>query len=372
MIIAILNWRDIRHPRGGGAEIVTHEYAKGWIKRGHQVRLVSLAYPGSVPEEEIDGVKINRLGLPLWSNFLLIHPLMLCYYWFCLRGKVDLVVDQIHWVPIFTPLFVKERKLAFIHEVANDIWTKQSYNKMFGFLGSLLGKYLLFPYKNTKFLTVSNTSKESLIKNSINSKNITVIHNGIDIPVLRKPTKKFSQPTLIYIGRISWIKNLEDMILAFSKIKMKIPIAKLFIAGRAVDQKYMDKLTKIIRRNKLTEGVRFLGYISNKKKQTLLDKSHLFLHTSLCEGWGLGVIEAAAQGTPAVVYNVSGLSESVVAGKTGIVCDKNTPDEMAKQILSLLSSDKRYADMQKNCLKRAKEFTWDKAAHKSLNLIESI
>jgi glycosyltransferase involved in cell wall biosynthesis len=61
------------------------------------------------------------------------------------------------------------------------------------------------------------------------------------------------------------------------------------------------------------------------------------------EGWGLIVTEAASQGTPAVVYDVDGLRDSVRNGETGLVTRTNTPAELAANINVLLSQPNLYA-----------------------------
>src|SRR3989304_3882582 len=122
----------------------------------------------------------------------------------------------------------------------------------------------------------------------------------------------------------------------------------------------------------ISPKVRFLGKVSEKKKIELLRKAHILLHASIKEGWGLVVIEAASQATPAVVYNVAGLRDSVKNGKTGIVIKENTGREMAREALDLLKNKKRYQAFQKNALDWAKSLTWDKATKDSLKLIESV
>jgi hypothetical protein len=47
--IVILNWRDITHPRAGGAERVTHEIARRWVAWGQQVTLFCASYQGAPP-----------------------------------------------------------------------------------------------------------------------------------------------------------------------------------------------------------------------------------------------------------------------------------------------------------------------------------
>ena len=62
MRILILNWRDIRHPEKGGAEILTFEIAKRLVTKGHSVTWFSPRFKNSKPEEEIEGVQFVRAG----------------------------------------------------------------------------------------------------------------------------------------------------------------------------------------------------------------------------------------------------------------------------------------------------------------------
>jgi hypothetical protein len=123
MHILILNWRDIKNPLAGGAEISTHEHAKRWVKAGHKVTLFSSSFTGGEAFEKIDGVKIIRRG----SHYT-VHLHAIFYYLIALREKVDLVVDEFHFIPFFTPLYFRGKKLAFIHETAKELWFE---NRMF-------------------------------------------------------------------------------------------------------------------------------------------------------------------------------------------------------------------------------------------------
>lgn len=366
MKIAIFNWKDIKSPQSGGAEIVTSEYARGWVQAGHQVSLICPAFVGGLRTETVDGVKIIRLGPKNKYSQFLIHVLAFFYYQQHLKNQADLVIDQIHWVPFFTPLYVKEKKLAFIHEVAKDIWIRQ-FGLVLGNLGKFVEPIIFKFYRGIQFLTVSQTTKKDLTGFGIPQSHITVINNGVSVEPFPAELKKEKNSVLIYVGRLTKAKNVEDVIKAFGVVNKKIPTARLWIVGGADDPHYLNKLRK-----QVNNRVKFWGFVSDNQKEKLMAKSHLLVHASLTEGWGLVVIEAAAMGTPAVVYNVPGLCESVINGKTGVVCPKNTPEEMAKQIIGLLSDNKKYREMQKSCLDRAKKFSWKKSITKSLKLIKSI
>src|SRR5712692_1233155 len=60
--ILILNWRDVRHPRAGGAEFHTHELALRLMQGGAEVEWFAASFPGAAKSEIIDGVRVVRRG----------------------------------------------------------------------------------------------------------------------------------------------------------------------------------------------------------------------------------------------------------------------------------------------------------------------
>lgn len=64
MHIVIFNWRDIKNPQSGGAEVLTHEIAKTLIKNNHTVTLFTSEFHGGKKLEYVDGVQVIRQGHP--------------------------------------------------------------------------------------------------------------------------------------------------------------------------------------------------------------------------------------------------------------------------------------------------------------------
>ncbi len=362
MNILILNWRDIKNPASGGAEIVTLEHAKAWIKNGHNVTWFTSKFNGAKEKEIINNINIVRRG-----NFITVYLYAPFYYLFS-RNKFDLVIDEIHGLPFFTPLYVRKPKIAFIHEVADEIW-----DYMFPFpinkIGKLMEPLLFLPYKNVKFITVSDSTKKSLIEMGIKEKNITIVFNGTRGKYLNSLPRKEKVLTFIFVSRVVKMKGIEEVIRAFFYVLREIKDARLWIVGDG-EKKYMEELKETMRSYSITPKVNFFGRVTDAKKLELMKRAHILLHASVREGWGLVVIEAASQGTPSVVYNVAGLRDSVKNGGTGVVLSKNTPNEMSEQAICLYKDKKRYENFQKNGLSWAKSLTWEKATKQSLDLLE--
>lgn len=365
MKILLLNWKDIKNPSAGGAEILTHELAKGFVKKGHIVYMFSSKFKKSKKFEIIDGVKIYRGGTINIRNFFnSVQFKAYLFYKTQMEGKIDIVIDEIHGVPFYTPLYIKEPKIALICEVANDIW-----DKMFSFPWNILGKYnekfSLYLYKKLPFLTISNSTKNDLILKDI--KNITVLPMGIT-RTKHKIFKKENSPTIIYVGRLNKMKGIEDGILAFSLVLKKYKNAKLWIVGRG-EEKYVLYLKNLTKKHNITSSVFFWDFITEEKKFELMSKAHIIAVPSIREGFGLIVPEAGSVGTPAVVYDVPGLKDIVSNNINGIVVQKKSYEALAKGIIKILSDKKLYANLTNGAKKSSEQYRWSNTVKVCISII---
>jgi len=115
-----------------------------------------------------------------------------------------------------------------------------------------------------------------------------------------------------------------------------------FIIAGDSQNAYGKKILKLIKHSEYREDIKYLGRVDNQLKAKIMSKAHLLLSTSVKEGWGLTLTEAGASGTPAVVFNIDGLRDSVRNEKTGLICRINSPSEMAKNIVRLYQDKKLY------------------------------
>jgi|WetSurMetagenome_2_1015567.scaffolds.fasta_scaffold00068_4 glycosyltransferase involved in cell wall biosynthesis len=334
----ILNRRCIRHPQRGGAEVYTFEIAKALRSSGFQVEWFASRPDGLPSDEEIDGVRFVRKGNELTTHF--------SGFIYAVRTKHDLIIDVFNGIGFF--MFPFRNSALLIYQLYREFWKAE-----LGFLGYLfipIENILLRAYKRRRTVTISASTRDDL--QNMGFKDITIIHCGIDIEPLSEIPEKEESLSLIYLGRIKNTKNPEDAIKAFLFIQKAVPGARLRVVGDGpllpdLKEKYGD-----------CAGISFHGFVEPSEKYELLKKSHFMLIPSLREGWGITVIEANALGTPAIGYNVPGLRDSIVDGKTGmLVCNF---EEMAEQVMTLWPDRKRREDLGHNALAWARTFTWDK------------
>lgn len=368
MNILVLNWRDIKNPASGGSEILTQELAKRLVKKGHSVTQFSSYFAGAKKNEIVEGVKILRKGKPDARHlFSSVHFEALRYYK-SNEDKFDLVVDEVHGIPFFTPFYVRAKKIALICEVAGEIWDI-TFPFPFNYLGRMIERIYPKFYKSVKVVTISKSSKRELEHIGFSKNNISVISLGCNVPIVSNLNGKNSTPTLIFVSRLTKSKGIEDAIKSIKIVKEKFNDVKLNIVGRG-ELHYVKKLKNMVSVMGLEKNIEFLGFVSEKEKWSLLEKSHILLSPSSKEGWGLTVHEAGARGTPAVVYNVEGLRDVVINGGNGIICNKNNYGELAKETIKLLSSKKKYKKLQEGAVSERKRFSWDRTTDEFIKIIK--
>lgn len=366
MKILMLSWRDPKHPLAGGAEQVMHEHAKGWIKAGHEVTLFSSMFKGAERIEILDKVKILRGGFQILG----VH--FFAFFWYIFsKQKFDLVVDQFHGIPFFTPLFVRTKKLAVVQETAREVWFLNHLpfplNYLIGMVGFILEPFIFLIYKNIPFMTGSESAKKDLCNMRIPIKNITVIPHGV---ILEKSSKKYAKEkinTIIFLGALAHDKGIEDALKAFS-ILNTIGSFQYWVVGKGSPE-YTFILKNKARKLRIEKNLKFWGFVSQEKKFELLQRAHLLINPSIREGWGLVNIEANAMGIPVVAYNSPGLVDSIKNGVSGKMCLANTPQVLADLISEIILNKPEYERLSMSSIIWSNNFSWDKSQKLSNQLI---
>ena len=316
MRILIYNWKDLAHPAAGGAEVFTEEVGRVLVRRGHDVTLFAAAVDGRPEQELVEGVDVVRRGSRtgvyraarrFWSE----HG----------AGTYDIVVDEINTRPFLTPRWLRGAPIvALIHQLAREIWPYE-----LPFPVSVLGRYVLEPlwlrsYRSVPALTVSQSTAESLARFH-GWRDVTVVPEGHS-PHPVPPVAKEATPTVVFLGRLVAMKRPEEAIAAFQILARGLPQARLWVIG---DGPLLERL-----RASAPPAVSFLGRLGRDELLDRLARAHVLVATSVREGWGLNVSEAAACGTPSIGYAAPGLVDAVPASGGALV--EPTPHALAEAL----------------------------------------
>ena len=368
MKILWFTWKDKKNPIAGGAEFINEEMASRLAGDGHQVILIVGGFPGCKPEETINGYSVIRLG-NRWTVYWRAYR----YYHRNLRNWADLIIEEINTIPFLTQLYArKERRILFFYQLCREIWFFQMFFP-FSFFGYLLEPLYLFVLRKNPSITESESTRNDLMRFGFNKKNIFVIPVCIEMQTVEDLIRieKFHEPTILSLGALRSMKRTVHQVNAFNLAKKHIPGLKMIIAGRGNDR-YEKRVIQAVSNSPFRDDIEYLGGIDLNRKYELMQKAHILLVTSVKEGWGLVVTEAASQGTPAVVYDVDGLRDSVKDGFSGFVCENNSPMDMAGRIVLLLEDRDSYEIMRKNAWEMSKECSIDRCYESFSAIIEKL
>ncbi|HEX7158326.1 MAG TPA: glycosyltransferase family 4 protein [Edaphobacter sp.] len=347
--ILILNWRCPKNPSAGGAESVTFEIARRLVQQGHEVEWFSAAFPGGAPEETLDGVRIIRKGRQ-WT----VHLAAYRRYRRVISKQFDVVVDEVNTIPFFTPLWAGIPSIMFIHQLAREVWWYESPFPI-NAIGYLAEPFYLRLYQKVPVVTVSQSTKDDLSKLGFQG-HITIIPEGIE-PVGELPAIKCMEPTFLYVGRMAPSKRIGDILEAMAQFRKEAGQGSLWLVGGG-SERYRESLVRHARQLGIADNVRFCGRVSLGEKHRLMAQAHALLLTSVREGWGLVVTEANACGTPAIVYDVPGLRDSVRHLQTGLVVHQ-TPAALADGMLQLTHDPGLYRRLREQAQGWSKTFTYE-------------
>jgi glycosyltransferase involved in cell wall biosynthesis len=245
--------------------------------------------------------------------------------------------------------FFRKNQVVTIHDVIPLLFKKYHrkqypYFKIILTYGLKYAKYVLTPSEHSKDLLqqIYNLSNER----------IKFIHNGVNTIGLNKrdSDNQRGEKYILYIGRVNKMKNIKNLLKAYSSIGDKID-HKLVIVG--------DNVTNLQREMKdagLSAGL--------KKNASLL------VFASLYEGFGLPPLEAMACGCPVVVSDNSSLPE--VCGEAAYYVNPQNPSDIAEGIIKVLNNSTLRNELINNGLERAKQFSWTISAKKHLNVLEHV
>jgi glycosyltransferase involved in cell wall biosynthesis len=190
----------------------------------------------------------------------------------------------------------------------------------------------------------------------------------------RAPTlrRRYGLPEryILFVGTLEPRKNIKTLLHAFAMLLAEKPQddLKLVVAGGRGWGK--EDFLETMQALRLHDYVRFTGFVEDDHLPDLYRGALLFVYPSLYEGFGLPVLEAMACGIPVITSNRSSLPE--VAGDAALLVDPTHPEALAAAMASIMND----AELrQALCLKgliRAREFTWQAVAQKTLEVYRAV
>jgi glycosyltransferase involved in cell wall biosynthesis len=228
-----------------------------------------------------------------------------------------------------------------------------------------------------RIITVSYNSKRDLVDYfGIVPARVDVIYNGVspqfrsDVPEedRTRVAAKYGlrRPYLLFLGGEKPHKNVQNVVRAFGEARRVHPDLPHVLALAGPMPRNSARIDALIAALDLASAIARPGLIDEEDLPGLLSGADALLYPTLYEGFGLPVVEAMACGTPVLTSSTSALQE--IAGGYSYLVDPLDVDAIARGILALATDPKVRADFVELGRKRALDFSWDKAAERTLEV----
>ena len=393
---------------GTYAEYITREY----VSMGNDVTVFTLN-PGNLKTREImKGVEVHRplvadasnvfpmfvvddlkkwgTNIRLFNDIFIYNILSASKFINSMLKKERLNYDIVcvhDWLSSVSGLMVKnETSVPVAFHVHSTEWGRA------GGQGSEVVSHLEWAtsQKVDKIVTVSHAMQEDLIRHGWQNSKISVVWNGVDpeqySPKVCKPEEveairskynvKPDEKMILFLGRLTWVKGVTNLVQAMPMVLSEYPKAKLVILGKGEQQ---NDIIETADRLGISERVacRF-EFVPEKERILHYAASDVCIFPSVYEPFGIVSLEAMSMGKPIIVgaQGVVGFREQAIPHgpeQNGVHVNGGSAADIAWGIKEVLCDPERAKKWGQNGRKRVlKYFTWREAAKQTLQIYESL
>jgi phosphatidylinositol alpha-1,6-mannosyltransferase len=149
-------------------------------------------------------------------------------------------------------------------------------------------------------------------------------------------------PVLVTLARLEPRKGIDSVLRALPELRQKHPRLAYVVAGAGPD---LGRLRALASALHVEDCVVFLGEVTDMaKKAALLARGDIYAMPSRrtgnsVEGFGIAYVEAAWYGVPSVAGGDAGAGDAVVDGKTGLLCNGASDDDVRGALSRLLDDE---------------------------------
>jgi glycosyltransferase involved in cell wall biosynthesis len=371
-------------PKGASTHILHN--IRGLVNGQFDIHLLT-PNDGVLPTEDtIEGARVTRISQDLTQNFLARATHF---------GKTVLAhltlnpnYDVVHYRNIWDGLVAGQNKKGFGYKTLFEVNGLPSIELKYHYPGLDAG--LLSKIKEQEIATLhlsdtiicpSNVTRDYIASLGLDRKRVTVIPNGVspsDFSPSPLPSRHGRVPTLLYIGTLADWQGLEVVIRALPKILEQQAVQLQIVGrGRSRQRKF---LLKQIRKLGVVENVSIQPGVPHHEIPTLISEADICLaplglnDRNVTQGaCPIKILEYMACARPLVASNMPIVRELVREDMDALLFSPNDPEDLARQVLTLLNNFELSQRLAACASERAlTKFTWHEAQKKLLKVYEKL
>lgn len=177
---------------------------------------------------------------------------------------------------------------------------------------------------------------------------------------------------ILWVGKFDFRKRLDIALRTIAELRELNVSLKVFGTG---NDEQIQKAKDLISDLEIKDIVTLMGNASNEIVKTYMQKSDVFLFTSVNEDTSTVVLEAISNDLPVICFDTCGMA-AVVDSSVGVKIPLSNPSQsvkdFAEKIEYLYNHTEELQRMSENCKKRAEELSWENKAKQVVKLYESI
>jgi glycosyltransferase involved in cell wall biosynthesis len=360
--VRFVAWRDLDDPEAGGSELHGHWVASRWAAAGLDVTYRTSGVAGLPGVIARDGYQVVRR-----SGRYAVFPRVA---WEGLRAghqPGDALVEIWNGMPFFSPLWYRGPRLVFLHHVHAEMWGMVLPGWM-ARVGETVERRVAPPlYRRTRVVTLSSSSKEEIVELlGFPEDRVTVVPPGLEAR-FGPGGQRSPVPTVVAVGRLVPVKRFDVLMEALGRVRTVLPGLRAVIIGEGYER---DALEGLRRRLGADDWIELPGRLSDEAVLDWYRRAWVVASSSLREGWGMTLTEAAACATPGVATDIAGHRDAVLDGHSGLLTGGADGPEaatrLAEGLLAVLTDDALRARLSRGAIERARWFTWEATARSTL------
>jgi glycosyltransferase involved in cell wall biosynthesis len=321
-----------------------------------ETTVLTRGFQDSAAREEYDCLTVHRFWNPApegWKDYATgarsISFLQKCYVTgldvFCSLGPLRTLMPEVDLIHLHFPLPLGLSVLAVRAFVNRPLVVTVHGNADVYELPPAMAPLTRAVLKRADAVVSVSHDLARHMERTMGLKDVTVIPNGIDVDDFQLATNPGGTLTLVSICRLVPRKNVHVLIAAVERLAKEGAKVSLVIAGTGPEEERIARLARGCPRS-----VRFLGFIDEAQKRTLLSEADVFVQLSMREGLSIAALEALASGVPCVVSDIPGVREPITPGQTGwYVDDPEDVRSVVETLRRVMDQRSKLADMGRIC-----------------------
>jgi glycosyltransferase involved in cell wall biosynthesis len=357
--IHFVAWRDLDDPEAGGSELHAHMVASRWAAAGLDVTFRTSAVPEAPAALGRDGYRVLRRSgryavFPgaAWEGIRMGHR------------PGDALVEIWNGMPFLSPIWYRGPRIVFLHHVHAEMWG-MVLPPMLARAGDLMERRLAPRfYRHSRVVTLSESSRREIVDMlHLPPERITVAPPGVD-PRYTPGGHRSPVPLVVAVGRLVPVKRFDVLLRTLATLKEEYPALRAVVIGEGYEHAALESLRDDLG---AVDWIDLPGRVTDADLVDWYRKAWVVASSSLREGWGMTLTEAAACGTPAVATAIAGHTDAVLDGGSGLLVEE--PGELTAALRRVLGDEVLRSRLSKGALARARWFTWDATARRALEAL---